>query len=376
VAETLTTEGVRRDGTHHADSARALNRALLQRQLLLRRVDVPVADALEHIVGMQSTVPHAAHVGLWARVESFTPSSLVGMLRDREAVRMVLMRGTSQLVTGEDALCLRPVLQPALERDFTVGSTHARRLNGIDTEKLLEVGRAVVEDEPRTGSDIGQLLADRWPQYEPDALAAAVVALLPMVQVPPSEAVRYTTVEAWLERPLVATTLSDLIFRYLAAFGPATLNDMQTWSGLTRLGDVVEHLRPRLRVSYDEQGAQLFDLPGAPRPPEDVTAPVRFLPEYDNILSAHADPARIVADDDRGMFHARGGVARASVLIGGFVRASWRIVRERGVAVLDVEPYGTLRRGDRDRLDEEGLALLAFTAGDADRYEVRISSSR
>ena len=202
-----------------------------------------------------------------------------------------------------------------------------------------------------------------------------VVALLPMVQVPPSETVRYTTVEAWLERPLNPTTLSDVMFRYLAAFGPATLNDMQTWSGLTRLGDVVDDLRPRLRVSYDEQGAELFDLPGAPRPSEDVPAPVRFLPEYDNILSAHAERGRIVAESDRGTFHARGGVARASVLIGGFVRASWRIVREGNVAVLDIEPYGSLRRGDHDRLDEEGMALLAFTAGDADRYEVRISSS-
>jgi hypothetical protein len=375
VAEALTVEGARRDQRHQPVSARALNRALLQRQLLLRRVDEPVSDALEHIVGMQSTVPHAAHVGLWSRIQGFTPDVLVGMLRDREAVRIVLMRGTPQLVTAEDALCLRPLLQPALERAFTVGSPHARRLDGIDFEKLLAAGRALVEDEPRTTSDLGHLLADQWPQYDADALAAAVQSLLPVVQVPPSATPRSTTADSWIGRPLNATTSSDLVFRYLAAFGPATVNDVQVWSGLTRLRGVVEQLRPRLRVSYDEQGAELFDLPGAPRPSEDITAPIRFLPEYDNILSAHDDRARIVAESDRGTFHARGGVARASVLIGGFVRASWRIVRERDVAVLEIEPYGTLRRGDQGRLDEEGLALLAFTAGDADRYEVRISSS-
>jgi len=361
--------------TYQPVSTRALNRALLQRQLLLSRADVPVGDALEHIVGMQSTVPHAAHVGLWSRVKEFTPGALIGMLRDRQAVRIVLMRGTTQLVTAEDALCLRPVLQPALERDFTVGSPHARRLDGIDIEKLLEVGRAIVEDEPRTGEDLGRLLVDRWPQYDAGALAAAVTVLLPMVQVPPSDGIRYTTVDSWTEQPLVGTTPGDLVFRYLAAFGPATVNDVQAWSGLTRLGGVLDELRPQLRVSHDEQGTELFDLPSAPRPSEELKAPVRFLPEYDNILSAHADPGRIVAESDRGMFHARGGVARASVLIGGFVRASWRIVREGDLAVLEVEPYGTLRRGDLSQLDEEGLALLAFTAHDAARHEVRISSS-
>jgi hypothetical protein len=228
---------------------------------------------------------------------------------------------------------------------------------------------------------LGRLLGARWTERDAEALGYAVRYLLPLVQVPPrgiwgvGGTARNTTIEHWLGRELVASPrVTDLVFRYLTAFGPASVKDVQSWSGLTRLGEVVDDVRDQLRVVRDERDVELFDVPDAPLPSEEVPAPVRFLPEFDNVLLAHHDRARIVAEDDRGTFVSRGGVGRPTVLLGGFARASWRLGRSAGTASVVVDPYRRLRRDDRDQLEAEAHALLAFVAPDAERRDVVIES--
>jgi hypothetical protein len=351
---------------------RALNRALLERQLLLSRGRLGAAEAIERIVGMQAQVPNAPYIGLWTRLEAFRPDELGRMIERGEAVRGPLFRATLHLVTAPDWPELRSVVQPVLERSF--GSTaFARNLDGIDLDALLAAGRALLEERPRTRAELARLLGERWPDRDGASLAYAITYLVPLVQVPPrgvwgrTGQATWTAAEARLEaRP----SPDELILRYLRAFGPATVADVRTWSGLAGLRDPIERLRPQLRTVRDEQGRELLDLPGAPLPDPETPAPPRFLPDYDNVLLGHADRSRVM--DER----TRAAIGMPTVLVDGFVAATWKLERTAGSATLVVEPFGRLPPRDREAVTAEAAQLLAFTAADAEGHDVRFASPR
>ena len=292
------------------------------------------------------------------------------------------MRNTVHLVSARDCLKLRPLVQPVIDRGLYANRANRERLEGVDVGALSAAGRALLEERPRTAKELGVLLRERWPDRDPASLARAVRHLLPLVQVPPrgvwgmSGQTTHTTAEAWLGRPLDPDPpLEEMVVRYLGAFGPATVKDAQTWSGLTRLVEVFERLRPRLSTFRDEHGRELFDLPDAPRPDSDVPAPPRFLPEFDNLLLSHADRTRIIADDHRRTIASKNGMVPAAVLVDGFVRGTWKTQRTHGKATLVIEPFEALSGKDRDVLAEEGERLLRFMAQPegAEPYEIRIA---
>lgn len=356
---------------------RALNRALLARQMLLHRATLPAEEAIEHLVGLQAQAPNAPYVGLWTRLEGFHADELARLIAERRAVRMWLMRGTVHLVSARDGLALRPVIQTIAEPNLS-SSPFGRHLVGLDTAELTTAARALVEERPRTRPELGALLGERWPERDVAALTYAANYLLPLVQIPPrglwgdSGPVALTTIEAWLGRPLDAETAPDaLILRYLAAFGPASVADARTWAGLRSLRAVVERLRPRLRVFRDEQGRELLDLPDAPRPDPETPAPPRFLPEYDNVLLSHAGRTRIMDADRRVPLPPGNGGICGTMLVDGFYRGTWKIARRRGAATLLVQPFEPLSARDRIALTEEGARLLAFAAADAGDHDVR-----
>jgi hypothetical protein len=359
---------------------RALNRSLLARQMLLRRETRPALATIEHLVGMQAQVPLTPYFGLWSRLDGFGPEELAGLILGRQAVRASLLRTTLHLVSARDCLALRPVLQPILGRGFGTGSPFGRRLAGLDVAAVMALGRALLERQPRTTADLGKLLHERWPGRDATALAYAVRYLVPLVQIPPrgvwgaTGQPTWTTVEAWLGRPVETDPTPDaLVIRYLAAFGPASAQDAQAWSWLTRLGAVFERLRSQLIAFRDDAGRELFDLPDAPRPDPDTPAPPRFLPEYDNVLLAHADRARVISDADRKRVFSRAWIGRGTFLVDGFVAGGWRIARARNHATLDIEPFAPLATPDQAALEEEGARLLAFAAAGDQTRDLRLA---
>jgi hypothetical protein len=372
-------------------SLRALNRALLSRQRLLRPAAMPAAgerepearaerviETIEHLVGLQAQAPFPPYYGLWSRLAGFRPDDLAGLLLSRQVVRIALMRGTIHLVSARDCVLLRPLVQPAVDRGVT--ALLGRQLAGVDTAALAAAGRVLVEASPMTFSELGAALSAQWPQHPPAALAQGVRALVPLVQVPPRAVwgaagqAAHTSAEAWLGRPMVTSpSLDRLVTRYLAAFGPASVRDAQAWSGLTRLREVFGRLRPGLHAFRDEQGTELFDLPGAPRPGPDAPAPVRLVAEFDNLVLSHADRARIISEPNRQRMFTPNGVFPGTVLVDGFAAGMWKITRSRASAALTIELFGPLSPRDRDAVTDEGGRLLAFAAPDAPAHDIRFA---
>jgi Winged helix DNA-binding domain len=361
---------------------RALNRALLERQMLLHRADTTALAAIGHLAGMQAQAPNAPYVGLWTRLAGFRADQLAALLAERAVVRTHLMRNTIHLVTAHDGVAMRGLMQPFLDRSYA-RSPFARNLAGVDVPALLGAGRALLLDRPRTRDELGRLLERQWPGRDPVSLAQAITHLVPTVQVPPrgiwgfTGQAAYATTDAWLG-DLRAPGISpdELVLRFLAAFGPATVRDAQAWCGLTRLREVIERLEPGLRTFRDADGAELFDLPDAPRPDPDTPAPPRFLPEYDNVLLSHADRTRIIPGRRAVPLPPGLGGTTGTLLIDGFWQATWKIRRPRGGAVtLRVEPFTELSEEQVAAVTAEGIGLLAFVAPNAEASEIQLAAA-
>jgi hypothetical protein len=357
---------------------RAVNRATLARQLLIERDARCAEAAVEHLVGMQAQAPFPPYTGLWTRLAGFEPDELARALLERRVVRVVLMRGTVHLVTAADACFLRPLVQTIMDRDLRTNTQHARNLDGVDIAEVAAAARDELAERALTAKELGAALSERWPGVPPGSLAHVARGRLALVQVPPravwgrSGHATYRTAEHWLDRVLdPAPDPARLVRRYLAAFGPATVADMQTWSGLTRLREVVDPLRPELRVFTDPAGRELFDLPDAPRPPGDLPVPVRFLPEFDNLVLSHADRTRVMTEEVRKrLFGVKNGVFPGTFLVDGFVRGAWRITRQRKAATLTITPWTKVSKKDTAAVVREGARMLEFAATEAEARDV------
>jgi hypothetical protein len=357
---------------------RALNRALLTRQILLERRGVSAASTIERLVGMQAQAPNLPYVGLWARLSGFRHEELSRMVESRKAVRISLMRNTIHLVTARDAFALKPLFTPFGERGFIHGSPWGRRMKEEDLRGIRSAGAELMSERPRTVADLARQLGQRFPGRDSLAMAYGVRYMVPLVFTTPrgiwqaGGPVALTTFEAWLGRPPgPALAPEKLVTRYLAAFGPASPADMRAWSGLA-MRPVFERMRPQLRTFRDEAGREMFDLPRAPRPGPDEPAPVRLIPDYDNILLAHADRTRIMpAGRHLGMFSSN-GVMQGAVLVDGFVRAMW-VPRK---STLEISPFiKPLAKVERAAIEAEAHQLMKFLGPD-EEHDVRFGPVR
>jgi hypothetical protein len=356
---------------------RTLNRALLARQLLLHRHRMSVLDAVGHLIGLQAQAPTPPYFGLWTRLAGFDPAELSRLLVERQVVRATLMRATIHLVAAPDCLPLHALLQPVFDRAIVSNPERSPALAGIDRDKLAAAGRELLTEQPLTSKALGARLAERWPDRDGRALAYGVQCLVPVVQVPPRGVwgaggqATWASAESWLGQARTTLSPAELVRRYLAAFGPAAVADIQHWCGLTGLGEVVEELP--LRTFRDEQGRQLYDVPEATLPDPDTPAPARFVAPFDNLLLSHADRTRVISDEHRRRVFTVNGIIKGTVLVDGFVAGTWRLDQSRSAATLTIEPFARLSTRDRGALEVEAAALLDFAAPTAGDRELRLT---
>jgi hypothetical protein len=337
--------------------------------MLLAREDVSVAAAVERLAGLQAQEPRPPFVGLWTRVEGFTRDALVDALRSGEVVRGLLMRATLHAVSARDFRAFRPAVQPVLSAAFA--GVNKRITGGVDVDEVVPVARELLEESPRTFNELRALLSERFPEPNHRGLGYAARTHLPLTMVPTDDRWGFPRDAQFALAECDEDTAPDaLARRYLAAFGPASAADMQTWSGLKRAADVLEAMEDLERFSVGRR--TLFDLPDAPRPDADVPAPVRLLPEFDNLVLAHADRSRLLDDEHRPLVVTKNLRVKATFLVDGRVAGTWKSERKGKKATLTLEPFGKLRKKDATALQTEAEALLRFIEPDAERYEVKL----
>ncbi|MDO8211258.1 winged helix DNA-binding domain-containing protein [Conexibacter sp. CPCC 206217] len=353
---------------------RELTLSLLARQLLLERRRLPAAQAVRRLVALQAQYSPSPYLALHARLDGFEIAELERALTRGTVVKSTLMRGTLHLVHA--------AAHPAYAAAWGVQA--GRMLSGREPELEDERPRIVAAlaeflREPRTTDAIRvrtrELTGDRIRQ-DHDLLDYARLTL-PLVHVPPSGLWRrhgkFSLVLREGDAAESAAGTAALVRDYLAAFGPATREDVAafTWLRFHQLDPALAALEPLRRVT-DARGRELLDLPRAPLPREDVQTPVRFLPKWDAALISHRDRTRILPPGFRDVvMGARNGEIQPSFLVDGQVAGIWRHDERDGVATLTLRSLiGDGPGALPSELEQEAERLLAFLSPEAARREL------
>lgn len=343
---------------------RTLNRATLARQLLLERANMPIADAVTFLLGLQAQTTNGPYQALWNRLSDFTPEALTTLITGKSLLRATTLRTTLHLHTVPDLLTLRPLLQPVLDR--TLSSPAKTRALKADRAAVRALGIELLNREPMTAGELGKRLLETFPDSDPYVLAQVVQGAEILVQIPPTRIWGHggppllARIENWIGQGLgEPIVLPELVLRYLKAFGPASVNDMQHWSGLTRLAPAFDAMHDQLVSFTAEDGRTLYDLPDAPRPDADTPAPVRFLPEYDNVYLGFADRRRIQSDLARARMPLVNGYP-STFTVDGFIAGKWSLARRKDTAHLTLTPFRPLKKRELAEVEEQGHAMAAF----------------
>lgn len=355
---------------------RQLNRIYLDRQLLIQRANISLTEATERIIGWQSQIPNPPYMGLWTRLASFRRDDLTTAMQNRQIVRCAMFRSTLHLITQTDHYSFHRVIEPALVKGLR--SFHGRNIEGLDIPPLVNAIKPFLAESSRSMGEIGKFLQTIEPDRQPEAMNYAIRTYLPLVQIPPSgtwgagSKATYVTAESWIGRGESAD-IGALFLRYLAGYGPASIMDFQTWTGMTKLAPEIESIKSKLRLFVDENGVELYDLPDMPLPDIDAPLPVKFIPEYDNLLIGHADRTRILPEEHRKKVFLSAGRVLSTILVDGFVAGVWKIETTKRHATLQITPFITLTDTQREALISEGERLTRFVADSAEQIDVTFS---
>lgn len=342
---------------------RALNRTLWVRQHLAEPAPSDPVDMVRHLVGLQAQEGRSPYLSLRARLRGFDPTTLSDAIAERRLVRFLTLRGTVHVLAPDDAVTLRPWVQPTLDR-ISRGNNLSRPARDLASAELDAAVRRILSDGPLPVGELGVRLAESFPGVPEGALRNAARERVPLVQLPPrglwkqSGGVVYELVDRWLGQPLGEPDVRDLVRRYLRAFGPATAADMTKWSSVTGLGPVFTGMADELVAHEAEDGRVLWDVPGAAVADASLELPVRLLGPYDNLWLAHAGRSRVATSDALKQWMGRNGASGGTALVDGFLAGTWRLVAGH----VEVRPARPFTKGERAAVAEEAARVEAFLA--------------
>ena len=337
-------------------SRQRLNRTLLQRQHLLERTSATPHEMVRHLVGLQAQENLPPYLSLSARLTHVDPYDVSAALEDASLVRLLTMRGTIHLLTPDDALLLRPWVQPRMEQELR-SSQNVSEVRSLDRDAFGDALRAVLAD-PLPQKDLSAALAPSFPDVPPAQLGHLARLLAPLAQLPPrgcwkrSGGVTYEYVDRWVSGELAEPgpeDVAEVVRRYLRAFGPASAADVTAWSGVTRLGPLVTAMDDLVRHE-DETGKVLFDVPHGELAEEDSPAPVRLLGAYDNVWLSHANRDRVSEPEARRAWMAENGASASVILVDGWLTGLWRPEDGR---IKILQTLRKLTRAEQSDLDDE-----------------------
>jgi hypothetical protein len=336
-------------------TSRELNRAMLARQSLLKRSRLSIPKLVDRMAGVQAQYAPAMYVGLWSRLEGLKRESVTRALRNRAIVQGTLLRSTIHLVSASDYWPWAVAIRDSRRQWWL-----RVRPEEADEAKFFEAAvaaRGLLSSGPRSAAELEATLGrDRW---------MGVGLWIDLVRVPPSgtwekrRADLYADAELWIPPAAISppAARAHLVRRYLGGFGPATLNDIASWSGLT-LNEVKGAVAAiDVRRFRSEEGKELVDLPRAPLPDGDVTAPVRFLHVWDAMLLVHARRTGVLREEHRPViFSAKNPQSLPTFLVDGVVAGSWRFADGQ----VELTPFDPIPRPWKRDLEDEARALAAF----------------
>ena len=340
-------------GTERVLTLRELNRATLARQLLLERKRLSPKAVIERLVGMQAQWAPAPYVGIWTRTTSFRRETLERALASGTIVKANLIRMTLHLVTVRDYWLMRAAISESGHADQWPDSKLVERTvrelaeagptNSVEALALIEQKHGLTGHRARSAWRGGRMRA----HVLHDHLSASWDAPQRHRFVALRNPDAHVPVEA----------RAEILRRYLAAFGPASRQDMDAWSMMRQpqIKAALERLEP-LRRFRDENGRELLDVPRAPLPDADTPAPVRFLPKWDNVLLSFADRTRVLPEEYRRRVIRNNGDVAQTFLVDGFVAGIWEV--ENGRVVL--QPFTKLSRAAQREVNEEKERIEAF----------------
>lgn len=343
---------------------RELNRALLERQLLLERASLTAARAVERLGGLQAQWTPSPYLSLWTRLEGFERDELTKALAARRVVKALLQRGTLHVVAPRHYWALMAVRGPLASTLWP--ASYEARISSAEIQRLAEELLRELGERELTLKEAQELLAPHAREdVPPTFLWRRIQSYAPVVHVPPSGIWGYGGHGVYAAAPgrvrggppTFEEGLDELVTTYLRAYGPASAQDVGQWAGIPRLGPIREALgRLSLRTFRDEAGRQLYDLPRAPLPDPATPAPPRLVPRFDNLVLSHAERSRILGDVVPSRIVTKNGLVHATILVDGFVAGTWQI--EGGRVVL--EPWGRLDAAARRALKDEAERVEAY----------------